>query len=61
MNHLLTDEIYQILHVLKLALTAAADMLDPTAPGISGQRFAIANDKPEQKGLDTPIAHDRNS
>jgi hypothetical protein len=34
-------------------------MLDPPAPGISGQHGALANDEPEQKGLDTPIAHDR--
>jgi len=58
-HQLLADEINQILHTLELALTAAADMLDTPAPWISGWHFAIVNDKPEQKGLDTPVAHDR--
>jgi len=61
MRHLLADEIDQILHTLELALTATADMLDTPAPSIGGRHFAIANDKPEQKGLNTPAAHARNS
>jgi hypothetical protein len=60
-HQLLANEIHQILHALELALTASADMLNTPTPCLSGQHFAIVNDKPEQKGLDTPIAHDRNS
>jgi hypothetical protein len=60
-RHLLTDEIDQILYTLELALTATADMLDTAAPFTGVRRFAIANDKPEQKGFDTPVAHVRNS
>jgi hypothetical protein len=61
MPQLLANEIDQILHTFKLALAASADMLDTPAPSLGGWQLVIVDDKPEQKRLDTPVAHDRNS
>jgi hypothetical protein len=58
-HQLLADEINQILYVFELALTAAADMLDTPVPCTNRRHFTSLNDKPQQKGLDTPVAHDR--
>jgi hypothetical protein len=55
---LLTDKIDQILHTFELALKAAADMLDAPTPCVSSLGIVLLNDNPEQKGLDSPVAHD---
>jgi hypothetical protein len=59
MHELLTDKIDQILHTLELALKAAADVLNAPTPCISSLGIVLLNDNPEQKGLDSPVAHDR--